>query len=277
MSWLSNFLTRKYVKRFSRVELQKRNHKYILRALSAYGYNNSENMKSGGETFFVERILTHLNPRVAFDVGANVGNYSRMLLKALPDAEVHAFEPLQEPFAKLSELSVEFDGRSIPINLGVGNRVQDLEIHYNPEASSHALFSTEVAAVPYLANENTRTIPVTTLDSYCNDRLGKAKVDFIKIDTEGFEAEVLQGAKQLLENHRPMAVQIEFNWHHMFRSHSLYYLASFLPEYEVFQLIPGGMSRRDAKDPLSNLFMFSNFVFLRKDLVQPLEQAGFRF
>ena len=38
-----------------------------------------------------------------------------------------------------------------------------------------------------------------------------------------------------------------------------------LPDYEVFQLIPGGWKKRDSDDPYSNIFHYSNFIFVRSD------------
>lgn len=277
MSWLSDILWRKYVRRFSRPEQQARNRKYINRALSAYGYGNSANPDISGESFLVGKVLPALGPKVVLDIGANIGDYSRLVLETLPEARVFSFEPLRESLTTLERLSSEFGDRAVAVGLGVGNKVQDLEIHFDPGATTHASFSPEAADVPYVSNAETRTISVTTLDAFAESHLDGQTVDFIKIDTEGFEAEVLQGAQDMLVRHRPMAVQIEFNWHHMFRSHSLHYLSRYLNGYELFQLVPGGMARRDAKDPLSNLFAFSNFVFLRADLVEPLERAGFRF
>lgn len=277
MSWLSDILWQRFRNRFSKPENQARNRKYVNRALSAYGYGNHQGSDASGERYFIETILSHLAPDIAFDVGANVGDYSRALLSKLPDTTVYAFEPLNEPMQALRKLSSEFGERFIPVEIGIGDTVQDLEIHFDPEAHSQASFAPDAAEVPYVTASETRMIPVTTLDAFCQETLAGRTVDFIKIDTEGFEAEVLAGAKTVLTTHRPKAVQIEFNWHHMFRGHSLYLLSKHLSGYEVFQLVPNGMARRDAKDPLSNLFMFSNFVFLREDVVTSLDHAGLQF
>lgn len=277
MSRLTDFFWRKYQDRFSRPEHQARNRKYINRALAAYGYGNSNLGGNSGEDYLIRTVLPKLNPAIVFDVGANVGGYSRLMLEALPLAKVYSFEPLAEPLEALTTLEEEFGDRAVAVGLGVGNENREMDIHFSPDATSHASFSAEAADVPYVSNAEIRRITVTTLDTYCATQLPESTVDFIKIDTEGFEAEVLQGAQTVLAQHRPMAIQIEFNWHHMFRSHSLYYLSRFLEGYEVFQLVPDGMARRDVKDPLSNIFVFSNFVFLRSDLIEPLERAGLRF
>lgn len=277
MSWLSNFLTKSYIRRYSKLNLQRQNSKHIYRALQAYGYNNSGSEEAGGEVYFIREVLRHLDPKVLLDVGANVGNYSRVLLTEFPKAQVFSFEPLKSPFSQLQALSKEFGDRHVAVNCGVGNRDEKLTIHFNSEATTHASFVPEASEVPYVSNQETEELDVVTLDQFFRDRLDGTTIDFIKIDTEGFEAEVLAGASEILAALGPMAIQLEYNWHHMFRGHSLFTLSKALPGYDVFQTVPGGVARRDPRDPLSNLYIFSNFVFVRKDLVAKLEKAGVRF
>jgi len=122
-----------------------------------------------------------------------------------------------------------------------------------------------VQSVPYLRNNSVDSIEVVTLDSFF-ENLNEIHIDFIKIDTEGFEWEVLEGAKNILEKYKPKIIQIEFNWHQLFRSHTLYTFSKILSEYNLFQLLPEGIIQRDPKDPYANIFHFSNFIFIRKDL-----------
>lgn len=266
MSWLSNFLSRKYIERFSRPDLQSRNRKNIYRALKAYGYNNDVEIGHQAEETLFGDVLQRHGARTMLDVGANVGHYSRRLLTMFPDAQVFAFEPLGTTFSKLSALSDDFGDRFVPVNAGVGDKAGKLELRFSDGAESHASFAVEASDVPYVENTQGEVIDVVTLDGYFAPGVNDAKIDFIKIDVEGYEYEVLRGAQELIGRHRPMALQLEFNWHHMFRGHSLYMLAAALPGYDVYQMVPGGIVPRDPKDPLSNLFMFSNFVFIRSDL-----------
>lgn len=89
-----------------------------------------------------------------------------------------------------------------------------------------------------------------------------AAVDLIKIDTQGFQAEVFEGAARVISEIRPRLIQMEFNWHQMFRSKTLNDFAEMLPGYDVYQLLPDGWVQRDPRDPLSNVYQFSNFGFV---------------
>ena len=71
-------------------------------------------------------------------------------------------------------------------------------------------------------------ITVKKLDFYEN--LFQTKIiDFIKIDTEGFEYEVLCGAQKTIKNYRPKFIQIEFNWHQLFTNNSLIDFSKVIP------------------------------------------------
>ena len=82
--------------------------------------------------------------------------------------------------------------------------------------------------------------------------------------------DLLPGAFETLARLRPRFVQIEYNWHQLFRGCSLMKLAELLPGYVAYQLLPhrAGMVRRDVERPESNITFYSNFVFVRSD--QPL-------
>jgi FkbM family methyltransferase len=233
-----------------------------LQALSARGYNNYRNSDESGEAFFIKSILAPTAPKLCIDIGANVGNYTCELLRATAAKEI-SFEPLPGPFKSMQEQVTAFSDRVILENKGVGAANQKLTIHFSPNALSHASFSEEVKKVSYVSNEEQLLVPVVSLDSYCQEHQIN-QIDFIKIDTEGFEDEVFKGAARVFRDIKPRFIQIEFNYHQLFRNTSLNYFAELLPDYQVFQLLPNGWISRDPRSPLSNIFEFSNFVFVRR-------------
>ncbi len=234
----------------------------LAQALNARGYNNFSNSDESGETFFIKSILAPTNPKLCFDVGANVGNYTSELLRAT-NTKVISFEPLPTAFRTMQDQLQDFSDRVVFENKGVGAVNEDLVIHFSPNALSHASFSEEVKKVSYITNEEQVHVPVVTLDSYCQEHHIN-EIDFIKIDVEGYEAEVFKGAERVLREIKPRFIQIEFNWHQLFRNTALHYFSEQLPDYEVFQLLPNGWIARDPRSPLSNILEFSNFVFVRR-------------
>jgi len=251
-----------YAKTFSKPPLSKLNNRLLNATLRARGYNNYRNDVESGEEFFLSKVLAPSNPKICIDVGANVGNYTRKLLQ-YTQATVVSFEPLPSAFEQLREQTKKFGERSIIENRGVGERNDKLVIHYNPNAIFHASFSEDAKKVPYLHNENEMEVEVVSIDSYLENK-NFDTVDFIKIDTEGFELEVFRGAKDTIRRYKPQYLQMEFNWHQMFRNTSLNYFSELLPDYDVYQLLPNGWIKRNPKDPLANIYHFSNFVFVLK-------------
>jgi FkbM family methyltransferase len=245
--------------------VQRANDRLLNYALRRRGYNNYHNSEESGEAFFIRSILAPTNPKLCIDVGANIGEYTAELL-ASTSATVVSFEPLSESFLSLCRLreSLEESGRLILENKGIANRDGSLTIHFNRDALAHASFSEDVKKVSYVSNPEKLAVPVVTLDTYClENRI--TEIDLVKIDTEGFELEVFEGAEETFRRLRPKFIQIEFNWHQMFRDTSLNFFAEKLPAYDLYQLLPKSWIKRDPRDPLANIYLFSNFVFVRPD------------
>ncbi len=234
---------------------------YLLsETLKAKGYNNFKDNNETGELFFINQVLSKAKPELCIDIGANVGDFSREILLAT-SAQVIAFEPLPMLYDTLVQKTQAFKNRIKIEPCGVGSKNEHLSIAFNPKATSHASFAREVEKVFYLKNHQRITVPVTTLDTYVEKHNIKS-IDLIKIDVEGFENEVFDGARETFQKCRPKFIQIEFNLHQLFRGTTLNFFSEKIPEYEVYQLLPGGWAKRDPKDPHSNIYAFSNFVFV---------------
>jgi len=253
-----------YAKAFSAGLLAKLNGRILSVALRARGYNNFRTHAESGEAFFIEKILAPSGPQLCIDIGANVGNYSAELLQRT-SSKVVAFEPNPALFDDLKKLAEKYPSRFVAEGLAVGGENGTSALNFSPNALAHGSLSTEVSGVPYVTNELNVEVPVVTLDSYCAENEIR-EVDFIKIDVEGFEGEVFAGARRIFRELMPRFIQLEFNWHQLFRGTSMNFFSQTLPDYDLFQLIPGGWQKRDPKDPLANIYHFSNFVFVRRDV-----------
>lgn len=132
--------------------------------------------------------------RTAVDVGANIGNHS--LFFAQKFDKVVAFEPNQDVFDLLS-----FNARSqkniVPICRGIGSKEGVMSIE-TQEQNSGGSTLVEVSKCSV-----SREIEMTTLDNL-SEVLDN--VDLIKIDVEGFEHEVIDGAKETISKHKPLIV-----------------------------------------------------------------------
>ena len=240
--------------------------------LRARGFNNCCDMGLTGEAKFLE-FLAKTQPRLCVDIGANVGNYSNALIEST-NATIFAFEPLPDAFFELEKIKQKFPERIRTYQLALGNSQGISTLYFGDSKSELASLSKEVNQIDFVGYSNTSQMDVRVekLDFYLEILRSVAEeIDFLKIDVEGFEWEVLQGAKHVLLEMRPKFVQLEFNIHQLFRGHSLFSLSQLLPGYRVYQLLANndGMVERDVKDPLANIYTYSNFIFVRADVEVP--------
>lgn len=260
-----------YAYLFARKWAQPFNHLLLSVALRGRGYENCCSPWVTGEAHFID-LFSKLQPKLCVDVGANKGQYSRLLLEKT-GADVIAFEPLPETFKKLGILKSEYGSRFTPQNFGVGaNDHETLELFYSKDKTELATFSTESNHVSYVsaANDNKILLPLVSLDFFFrSSNINPAiEIDLLKVDTEGFEMEVLLGAKETLSLRKPKFIQIEFNWHQLYRSHTLYAFSKILDGYILYQVLPfnNGLVRRDPERPDTNIYRYGNFIFVRKDI-----------
>jgi FkbM family methyltransferase len=268
---IENSIAGLYAFIFARPSMQFISNSILKLALRGVGYNNCCDPKSTGEEKLIKLISKH-NPQFCIDIGANKGHYSASLLN-LTQCKILAFEPLPKAFGILSKLQAQFPNRLTPINKGVGDKNALLDLHFGAEDSELASFSPEASEIAYVgqSNKNIIQVEVVTLDDFLKSspELNSLPIDLLKIDTEGFEYEVLVGSKETIEKKKPKFIQIEYNWHQLFRTQSLYLFARLLPDYTTYQLLPygSGLNKIDVKRPESNIYHYSNFVFVRNDIV----------
>ena len=140
------------------------------------------------------------NPRVIVDVGANIGYSSIFFARNFPEAVIFALEPVQDNFDCLLENIRDCDG-IIPYNVAAGRSEGSLVLSLLHNAEKNLGMMSV-----YGNGTRAETVPMFPLDELC----GLATVDFIKIDVEGYEYDVLRGADGVLAKHRPI-IQMEVN------------------------------------------------------------------
>ena len=251
-----------------RPSMQGLNNKIFNLCLHAKGFNNCCDLVRSGELTLIKHIAK-TNPSLCIDIGANIGEYTEQLLR-LSNTKVLAFEPLPKAFRALEDIENRYDSRLTVVNKALGDQECTLQLSFGNEDSVLATLSRDVEQIDYIAVQNTNKIDVnvTTLDRYLkeNSNLCKNGINLIKIDTEGFEFEVLTGAVETIKIYKPNFIQIEYNWHQLFRRHSLYNISSLLSDYSVNRILPydGGLISVDPKEASSNIYCYSNYLFIRK-------------
>ena len=142
--------------------------------------------------------LIDVNEGVALDIGANLGNHSIFFAGVL-GLQVHSFEPLAQTYNLLQQnIKInEFENKIFTNNSAVGAENGWCEIENVDQAN---LGSTTVSR-----SQNGK-IPLVTIDSYLSEINFSGNIKLIKIDVEGFEVSVLNGAMKTIKLFKPLLI-----------------------------------------------------------------------
>lgn len=156
-------------------------------------------------------LYSFLPSRKAIDIGAHLGEVSERLLKT--GYEVYAFEPLSPVYEKLAQ---RFDGNADfhAHNFALGSEEAEMTLHLAEDLSGSGSYDDATAFsslaphsmpddLPFTA---TTQVPVRTLENLHRERILPDDIAVAKIDTEGFDLEVIRG----MGEHRYPVVATEF-------------------------------------------------------------------
>jgi len=252
---------------FARIYFYKLNIILLKLILRFLGFNHHGNLKESGEVLFLNKICKE-NPLVCIDIGAYVGDYSKYILEN-SNSSVYAFEPILKSFKKLNKYKKVYSKRFFVFNEAISDKIGHKKIYLDKKNLHWSSLDTEIKSINYLKDvKNYETCKVNTLDNFLkkNKNLLKKKITLIKIDTEGHEYEVILGAKNLIKKLSPKYIQIEYNWHHLFKNVNLYKFSKLLKDYEVFKIFPFNkeLLKIDPTRPEHNYFNYSNIIFKKK-------------
>ncbi|MCS3685488.1 FkbM family methyltransferase [Salinibacter ruber] len=136
------------------------------------------------------------------DVGANLGIVSLILAHRYPDRSIHAFEPNPSTVRALKENLEHNAAANIRIqDVAVGGKTGTVQFNAHPQNRGTARRETEDM-------EHTRNVSCITLDDYV-DQEDLHQIALLKVDVEGYEKSVFEGAKRLLGNQRATVVYFE--------------------------------------------------------------------
>ena len=145
---------------------------------------NGTYQKHQRDTIFNFIKNNKINLTNAIDVGAHIGFWLKDMCKEFK--HVYAFEPVDEVRNCLFENIKAGNYTLYPY--GLGNEDKKTKVNYNPEATGNT----------YISESGNKEIEIKRLDSF-----NLPQIDYIKIDAEGFEIEVIKGGVELIEKYKP--------------------------------------------------------------------------
>ena len=169
------------------------------------GAGTPSDPERSGEFELIERTA-RLGFGLAFDVGANVGNWTRHFCDHHRNAEVHCFEIVPETFARLQERLGNAPAPLVlnPFGLSDADGTVDVFVSEDDLVSSiHA----RADGLP----KRKQACRVRRGADYARER-GIERIDLLKIDVEGAEGRVLEGMADYFDRRQIRLVQFEYNW-----------------------------------------------------------------
>ena len=176
------------------------------------------------------KLIDSYNIDIVLDVGANTGQFAKQMREVLGfSGNIISFEPLSEAY-QLLEANAKKDPKweTRKFALGESNRKEEINIANNSYSSSFLnLLPQHLQSAPESEYVGKEIVNIKTLDSIFSDLCSKEDNVYLKIDTQGFESKVLEGAKKSIEHIK--TIQLEMSLIPLYQHELLF--------YELYQIL----------------------------------------
>jgi FkbM family methyltransferase len=226
-------------------------------------YENNCDPVTNGEYRLINTIAHSIS--VAFDIGANIGNWTGHLLStARAITKIYSFEPSMAAFQKLKSLS--FPSQVVLCNLALSSNRGNGELFlFGETATENSLHNRQGLEDGWgiTPSEKTQKVSLETIDNFVASH-SIMHIDFIKIDTEGHEVDVLRGAKDVLEKGLVDYIQFEYGGTYIDSRRLLRDVFDIIKdlEYTLHLIMPHGLRAYYRYDQRLENFQYKNFLLL---------------
>ena len=235
-------------------------------SLRGMGILNYQNDLLTGEKAWIAKHLAGRPCPIVFDIGANVGDYSKTVFMVNAESKVVAFEPHPKTYFKLLDNIKNRNFTSY--NLGLSDQVSVMKLfdYAGNNGSPHAtLYENVIKELHNGGKPVAHIVDVIRLDSF----LKKEKIEYIdllKIDTEGNEFKVLQGAGSFLKEKKIKAIHFEFNEMNVESQANFKKFWDLLHDYKLYRLLPRGelVEISSYRPIFCEIYAFQNIIAILK-------------
>lgn len=220
---------------------------------------NNADPRTNGEAHFRESLPLGGKTFTFFDVGANIGEYSSHILKRLPDAFAHLFEPSPECIAVLKDKF--FHMANVHINECACSDSEGSTLLWadKPGSSLSSLYKRNLKE--YRAELSISTeVKKISLENYMREHAIK-NVDLLKIDVEGHEKNVFCGLGNYLSPEYIKCIQFEYGGCYLDSQTTLRDVYNILESagYLICKMMPSGLLPLSYQSRMDN-FQYANYV-----------------
>lgn len=218
--------------------------------------------------------------KILFDIGANIGTWSKLAISQDNNISVFAFEAINQTYINLKK-NFNQKKHSITItNKAMSNEVGEFDIYnFGENEGTNSFFKNEIF---YQKSEKiipkVEKVATTTIDTFCKDNNIKT-VDYIKCDTEGNDLNVILGSKEMFKNNSIIAFQFEYNWRWI---NAKSYLKNVFDFFEDTNYLIGKITSNKVKiiskwNPELEQFYESNYLIVHKNYLKNFKHDFYYF
>jgi FkbM family methyltransferase len=195
----------------------------VKRTIRHLGFDLQRYSPSTSEGARFMATLSAHNVNLVFDIGANIGQFGRLLRDLGYSGRIVSFEPVSAAWNQLAETSRGDALWEVAARAAIGGEDGEIEMHVaGNSVSSSALnmLDAHVKAAPQSSYVRSERLPLRRLDTIGADFVRTDSILFLKIDTQGFEAQVLKGAPELLQ--RAVGLHMELSLIPLYEGQCIY-------------------------------------------------------
>jgi len=233
--------------------------KYFLRRSNFWLIYSQKHKVSGCNLFKDLKSLLKSESPVCFDVGANEGQTIKLLQEVFRSPRIYAFEPSSEVFTKLRSRRYRSDVFLYNFALGRQNSQEEFINYEDSRLSSFFPLSTdEESQFGHLKIKAKESVEIKTIDWFLT-RYQINEIDLLKIDTQGYDLQVLQGASESFRRGSIKNVYVELNFLKLYENQAdAQQITRFLTEHNFHLVDYYEKSRRE------DVLFWCNGLFTRR-------------
>ncbi len=213
----------------------------------------------------VSKFTNTNNIKVVFDVGANDGLIASQFLRHFPCCQIYCFEPNPNIYSRLVYSLDKYSRRAKLYNLGLSDRIGTGKLYVgNSNKTGTFILGLKSEEGTEENKEVIDNVKITTLDAFCEQHKVD-QIDFLKIDAEGFDLNVLMGSSNCLAENRIGLIEVEATFSpqddlHIPFDRFVSFLGSQYVIFGFYEQIPE-YKTRDYLRRSNVIFLNKNYVF----------------
>lgn len=195
----------------------------------------------------IAHLLELKGINVLFDIGANVGQYARQIRRSGYQGRIVSFEPVKDTHNILTRIAAGDGAWTVAPRMALGEDEKETDVYVSSYSDMSSLLQPSRAtriAFPRANSKASESVRERKLDNVFSDYVVGGELCFVKIDTQGFERRILEGARGVMPSIH--GLQLELSLVSLYEGETLFaelheYVCSI--GFEPYLFLPGYYSR----------------------------------